>query len=83
MNKELQIAGTARPIPLTDLLASIDSLPASDRVALLNHLQTQQNFSTVLEHQLSDFGLWQQINQMSRQQLAEVLKVIAFRISRD
>jgi hypothetical protein len=56
-NSELQIAGSARSIPLSDLLASIDSLSASDRVALLKHLLNEQSISTVLGSPSSDFVL--------------------------
>jgi hypothetical protein len=52
-------------------------------VALLKHLLNEQSISMVLGSPSSHFVLWQQINQMSRQQLGDLLKVIAFRISRE
>jgi hypothetical protein len=82
-NPQLQIAGSAQSIPLSDLLSTINSLSTSDCVALLKHLLNKHSISTVLGSPFSDFVLWQQVNQMSRQQLGDLLKVIAFRIPQD
>jgi hypothetical protein len=83
MNKtELQIAVTNRTIPLTDLIARVDSLSTDDRVALLKHLLKEQSISAVFGYQSSDLAVFQQLNQMSSQQLGEALKVIAFRIAK-
>ncbi|MDX2242279.1 MAG: hypothetical protein NW224_16465 [Leptolyngbyaceae cyanobacterium bins.302] len=85
MNRtELQIAATARrSIPLDEVLSSIASLSTEDRVALLKRLLQQYDFSTVIgTNQPIESLLWQ-VNQMNRQQLGEILKVIAFRIARE
>lgn len=85
MNRtELQIAAnTRRAIPLDELLSSLDSLSTEDRVALLKQLLSQYDFSAVIEtNQPIESLLWQ-INQMNRQQLGEILKVVAFRLARE
>lgn len=85
MNRtELQIAATTRrAIPLDEILLSIEQLSTEDRVALLKQLLHQYDFSTVIgtNHPIESL-LWQ-INQMNRQQLGEILKVISFRLTRE